>query len=41
VGGKEQIDLLNLPPALPAGMYLLRAVRPSGTKVITQKIVVL
>ena len=30
VGGKEQVDLLGLPPALPAGMYFLRAARPDG-----------
>lgn len=40
VGGKEQVDLLNLPPALPAGMYFLRAARPGGAKVITLRIIV-
>jgi hypothetical protein len=41
VGGKEQIDLLSLPPALPAGMYFLRASRPGAAKVIiTLRIIV-
>ena len=42
VGGKGQVNLFALPPALPAGMYLLRASLPGGaTKVITLKIMVL
>jgi len=41
VGGREQVDLLSLPPALPAGMYFLRAARSSGAKVITLTIMVL
>jgi hypothetical protein len=41
VGGREQVDLLSLPPALPAGMYLLHAVRPDGAKVITLRIILI
>ncbi|HXB05627.1 MAG TPA: T9SS type A sorting domain-containing protein, partial [Puia sp.] len=41
VGSKEQVDLFGLPPALPAGMYFLRAARPGGAKVITLKLIVL
>jgi hypothetical protein len=41
VGGKEQVDLLGLPPAQPAGMYFLRAARPGGAKVITLRIIVI
>jgi len=41
VGGKEQVDLLGLPPALPAGMYFLRAARPDGAKVITLRIMLM
>ena len=41
VGGKEQVDLLSLPPALPAGMYFLRVSRPGAAKVITLKIIVI
>lgn len=41
VGGKEQVDLLGLPPALPAGMYFLRAARPDGAKVITLRIILI
>jgi len=41
VGGKDQVDLIDLPPALPAGMYFLRATRPGGAKVITLKIMLI
>jgi len=40
VGGKEQVDPLSLPPALPAGMYFLQAARPGGAKVITLRLIV-
>lgn len=41
VGGKEQVHLLHLPPALPAGMYFLRAARPGGAMVITLRIILI
>jgi hypothetical protein len=44
-GGREMLHLahkpLHFPPALPAGMYFLRAARPGGATVITLRIILI
>ena len=41
VSNLGQVDLLEVPPTLAAGIYFLRAVRPLDGKLYTQKLVVL
>jgi hypothetical protein len=41
VGSVSQVDLLEIPAALPAGIYFLRAARAGNTKLYTRKLVVL
>lgn len=41
VNGKEQVDLLEVPDWLAAGVYFLRAARAGESRPVTRKIVVL
>ena len=41
VGGKEQVDLIEIPASLASGVYFLRIARAGEVRVLSRKLVVL